>query len=51
MATECEKMKEQLSLYRAGRLTEAEQAEVEAHLLTCPECIFMLTLVPAFHQD
>jgi hypothetical protein len=51
MGSECEAIKQQLNLYRLGKLTEAEKAEVESHMLVCPECIFLLTLVPAYNQD
>ena len=51
MGSECEEVKEQLHLYRLGKLAEAEKAEVESHMLVCPECIFLLALVPAFNQD
>jgi hypothetical protein len=51
MGSECEEVKQQLNLYRLGKLTEAEKAEVESHMLICPECIFLLALVPAFNLD
>ena len=51
MGSECEAVREMMNLYREGRLTEVEKAEVESHLLYCPECIFLLTLVPSFNQD
>ncbi|HET9869613.1 MAG TPA: zf-HC2 domain-containing protein [bacterium] len=51
MGSECEEVKRQLNLYRLGRLTEAEKAQVESHLLVCPECGFLLTLVPSLTQD
>ncbi|HVM32640.1 MAG TPA: zf-HC2 domain-containing protein [bacterium] len=51
MGSECEVVKEQLNQYRLGKLSEAEKAEVESHLLVCPECIFLLTLVPSLNQD
>ena len=51
MDENCQRIKRMLDLYRIGRLTEEEKADVEYHLLYCPECIFLLTLVPSFNAD
>ncbi len=51
MDQNCEKIKKMLDLYREGKLTESEKADVEYHLLYCPECIFLLTLVPSLCLD
>lgn len=40
-----------LDLYRAGKVTESQKADVEYHLLYCPECIFLLTLVPSLNPE
>lgn len=48
MDEKCIRIQRLLDLYRAGKLREEEKAEVEYHLLYCPECIFLLTLVPSF---
>ena len=39
--TDCEKYQELISALLDGALTEAEQAEVEAHIAVCPECSAM----------
>jgi len=51
MDENCNKIKKQLDLYREGKLTDAEKADVEYHLLYCTECIFLLTLVPSIGSD
>ncbi len=51
MDENCERIKRLLNEYRLGTLGEKEKAEVEYHLLTCPECIFLLTLVPSLSPD
>ncbi len=51
MDQNCEKIKRMLDLYREGKLSEAEKADVEYHLLYCPECVFLLTLVPSLCLD
>jgi hypothetical protein len=51
MDENCMKIKKMLELYRAGKLTDEEKADVEYHLLYCPECIFLLTLVPSYGAD
>jgi hypothetical protein len=48
MDEKCIKIQKMLDLYRDDKLTDEEKAEVEYHLLYCPECIFLLTLVPSF---
>jgi hypothetical protein len=50
MGSECEEIQMQMNLYRQGKLDEAEKAHVESHLLFCPECIFLLTLVPSMSE-
>lgn len=49
MDENCEKIKKMLDLYREGKLTDSEKADVEYHLLYCPECIFLLTIVPSLN--
>lgn len=51
MDENCNRIKKLLDLYRADQLTDAEKADVEYHLLYCPECIFLLTLVPSIGHD
>ena len=51
MDDNCLRIKAQLDLYRAGKLTEEEKADVEYHLLYCPDCIFLLTLVPSLSVE
>jgi enoyl reductase-like protein len=51
MDENCERIKKLLELYREDKLTDDEKADVEYHLLVCPECIFLLTLVPAYSPD
>jgi hypothetical protein len=51
MDENCRRINNLLDLYRAGRLTEEEKADVEYHLLYCPECMFLLTLVPSLNSD
>jgi hypothetical protein len=51
MDENCQRIKRMLDLYRIGKLTEEEKADVEYHLLYCPECIFLLTLVPSLNAD
>ena len=51
MDENCQRIKKLLDLYRVGRLTETEKADVEYHLLVCPECMFLLTLVPSLSLD
>lgn len=51
MDENCMRIKKMLELYRAGKLTDEEKADVEYHLLYCPECIFLLTLVPTYGAD
>ncbi len=51
MNENCERIKNLLNEYRLETLGEKEKAEVEFHLLVCPECIFLLTLVPSLSPD
>ncbi len=51
MNENCERIKNLLDQYRMGNLGDSEKAEVEFHLLTCPECIFLLTMVPSLCPD
>jgi hypothetical protein len=51
MDENCKRIKGLLELYRVGKLTEEEKADLEYHLLTCPECIFLLTLVPSLTAE
>jgi len=51
MDENCERIKKLFSLYCDGKVTDAERAEVEYHLLYCPDCIFLLTLSPAFQAN
>ena len=51
MDENCGRINRLMGLYRAGKLTEEEKADVEYHLLCCPECIFLLTLVPASRHE
>jgi hypothetical protein len=51
MDENCTKIEKLIDLYRAGKLTDAQKAEVEYHLLYCPECIFLLTLVPSLSPE
>jgi hypothetical protein len=51
MDENCERILKLLDLYRAGKLSDEQKADVEDHLLYCPECIFLLTLVPSFSPD
>jgi len=51
MDENCTRIKRLLELYREGRLGEEQKAEVEYHLLYCPECIFLLTLVPSLSLE
>lgn len=47
----CDQIREFLSDYREGKLEDAEKAQVEMHLLYCPECNFLLTMVPALEPE
>ncbi len=51
MDENCQRIKRLLDLYRDGGLTDEEKADVEYHLLVCPECIFLLTLVPSLNAE
>ena len=51
MDENCVRIKRMLELYRDGKLTDEEKADVEYHLLYCPECIFLLTLVPSLSLE
>lgn len=51
MDENCARIKRMLDLYRLGKLSEEQKADVEYHLLYCPECIFLLTLVPSLNAD
>ena len=51
MDENCTKIEKLIDLYRAGKLTESEKADVEYHLLYCPECVFLLTLVPSLSPE
>lgn len=51
MDENCQRIKRLLDLYREGRLTDVQKADVEYHLLVCPECIFLLTLVPSLNPE
>lgn len=51
MDENCQKVKKLLDLYRADKLTNAQKADVEYHLLYCPECLFLLTLVPSLSPE
>ena len=51
MDENCKKIEKLLDLYREGKLEDSEKADVEYHLLYCPECIFLLTLVPSLGAD
>lgn len=51
MDENCQRIKRMLELYREGKLTDEQKADVEYHLLYCPECIFLLTLVPSLSVD
>ena len=51
MDENCKRIKRLLELYREGRLNDEQKADVEYHLLYCPECIFLLTLVPSLGAD
>ena len=51
MDENCKRIKNMLDQYRVGRLTDAQKADVEYHLLYCPECIFLLTLVPSLSYE
>ena len=51
MDENCQRIKNLLDLYRAGKLTEEQKADVEYHLLYCAECIFLLTLVPSMSLE
>jgi hypothetical protein len=51
MDENCHRTGRLLDLYRAGKLTDREKADVEYHLLYCPECMFLLTLVPSLSLD
>ena len=51
MDENCKRIKKLLELYREGRLNDAQKADVEYHLLYCPECIFLLTLVPSLSPE
>ncbi len=51
MDENCLRIKKLLDLYREGKLTDVQKADVEYHLLVCPECIFLLTLVPSLNSD
>lgn len=51
MDENCQRIKKLLDLYREGKLTDVQKADVEYHLLVCPECIFLLTLVPSLNTD
>lgn len=51
MDENCTRIKRMLDLYRLGKLSDEQKADVEYHLLYCPECIFLLTLVPSLNAD
>gem|GEM_PF-1304896 len=51
MDENCLRIKKLLDLYREGKLTDVQKADVEYHLLVCPECIFLLTLVPSLSPE
>jgi hypothetical protein len=51
MDEKCEKIKKLFHLYKEGNVTVDQRLEVEYHLLYCPECIFLLTMSPAFQAD
>jgi Putative zinc-finger len=51
MDENCGRIRKMLGLYRAGKLPEDQKVDVEYHLLTCPECIFLLTLVPSLDPE
>ncbi len=51
MDENCQRIKKLLDLYRDGRLTDEQKADVEYHLLYCPECMFLLTLVPSLNPE
>jgi hypothetical protein len=51
MDENCKRIKDLLDLYREGRLNDQQKADVEYHLLYCPECIFLLTLVPSLNLE
>jgi hypothetical protein len=51
MDENCHRIKKLLDLYRAGKLPDDEKADVEYHMLYCPECIFLLTLVPSIGPE
>ena len=51
MDENCRRINRLLDLYRAGKLTEVQKADVEYHLLYCPECMFLLTLVPSLSPE
>ncbi len=51
MDENCRRIEKLLDLYRDGKLTDVQKADVEYHLLVCPECIFLLTLVPSLSPE
>lgn len=51
MDENCQRIVRLLDLYREGKLADKEKADVEYHLLVCPECIFLLTLVPSLNPE
>ena len=51
MDENCHRIGRLMDLYRAGKLNDREKADVEYHLLYCPECMFLLTLVPSLSNE
>lgn len=51
MDENCHRIKKLLDLYRAGKLPDDEKVDVEYHMLYCPECMFLLTLVPSIGPE
>jgi predicted anti-sigma-YlaC factor YlaD len=51
MELTCGMIRYMLEAYRNGDLTEEQQAAVLHHLMHCPECMFLLTLVPVLAEN
>ncbi len=51
MDKHCKEIKHMLYLYRAGRLSEEDMAQVNQHLVFCTDCTYLLVLDPAFSEQ
>jgi len=47
MNRECMEIKELMTLYQMGKLTDEQKIHLNQHLLFCPDCMYLMVLSQA----